>query len=74
MVPWVHETTLTTKYEAATCYNRSRAAGLSKGTLRELFCLLGRTAERKVNAIVIYVHNVDKIAVIITFKKSPEKS
>ena len=58
---WVHETTRTAKSEAATCYNRSRAAGFCKDSVSELFSLLERTAEHKVNVIGIYVYNVDEV-------------
>jgi hypothetical protein len=50
MVLWVHETTPTTKAEAATFYIKSRAAGF----INEL-CLLERTVEHTVNAFGICV-------------------
>jgi hypothetical protein len=57
MILWVHETTLTTK---------SEAAGFSKGSVSELFSLLERAVEQKVNGIMNYVYNVDE-SVLITF-------
>jgi hypothetical protein len=66
MVPWVQETTLTTKSEAATCSKRSRAAGFIKDSVSELFNLLKRTVEHKVNVTGIYVYNVDD-SVLTTF-------
>ena len=62
MILWVHETTLTTKSEAATCYKKSRAAGVSKDNVSELFHSLERTVEHKVEGIIIYACNVGKSA------------
>jgi len=59
MILWVHETTLTTKSDAAKCYKKSGAAGFSKDSESELFNLLKRAVEHKVNAFRMYVHNVD---------------
>ena len=59
MVVWIHETTLTTKSDAATCYKKSGAAGFSKDSVSEIFNLLQRAVEHKVNAFRIYVHKVD---------------
>jgi hypothetical protein len=42
---WVHETTLTTNSEDATCYKKSGAAGFSKDSVSALFNLLERTVE-----------------------------
>ena len=39
-----------------------RAAGFCKDNLSELFNLLERTVEHKVNGIIIYVYNVDDSA------------
>jgi hypothetical protein len=62
MMLWVHGTTLATKFEAATCYKKSGAAGFSKDSVSALLNLLERTVERKVNGIIIYVYNVDESA------------
>jgi hypothetical protein len=62
MVLWVHETTLTTKCEAATWCKKSEAAGCSKDSVRELCNLLERTLEHKFIGTIIYVHNVDESA------------
>jgi hypothetical protein len=43
-----------------------RAAGFNKGGVRELFNLLERTVEPKVNAIRIYVYKVEE-TVLTTF-------
>jgi hypothetical protein len=59
----VHETTLTTKSDAATCKKKSGAAGFSKVRVSELFILLEKTVEHKVNAIRIHVHSVYENAV-----------
>jgi hypothetical protein len=59
MILWVHETTLTTKFDAATCYKKSGAAGFSKGSVSELFSLLERAVEHEVKAFRVYVRNVD---------------
>jgi hypothetical protein len=45
MMLWVHETTLITKSEAATCYKKSGAAGFSKDSVSALFNLLESTIE-----------------------------
>jgi len=58
MMLWVHETTLTTKFEAATCYKMSGAAGFSKDSVSAVFNLLERTVEHYVNGIIICVYNV----------------
>jgi hypothetical protein len=42
MVPWVHRTTATTKFEANTCQMKCRAAGFSKTRISELFNLFER--------------------------------
>lgn len=47
---------------------QSRAEGFSKVRVSELFNLLELTVEHKVNAIRIYMYNVDDTA-FITFKK-----
>jgi len=57
MILWVHETTLTTKSDAATCYKKSGAAGFSKDSVSKLFILLEWTVELKINGIIIYVYN-----------------
>jgi len=62
MILRVHETTLTTTSEAATCWAKSEAAGFSKDSVSEFFNLLERTVEHKVNGIIIYVYNVDESA------------
>jgi hypothetical protein len=62
MVLWVHETALTTESETATWFMMSLAAGFSKKTVSELFNLLKRIVENKINVIRIYVYNVDKTA------------
>jgi hypothetical protein len=41
---------------------KSRAAGFSKDRVSELFNLLEKIVEYKVNAIRIYVYNADKTA------------
>ena len=54
---------------------QSRAEGFSKVRVSELFNLLELTVEHKVNAIRIYMYNVDDTA-FITFKKkkNPRKN
>jgi len=54
MILWVHETTLTTKSEAATCQKKSGAAGFSEDGASESFKLLERDVEYKVNYIPTY--------------------
>jgi hypothetical protein len=73
VILWVHETTLTTKSEAATCYKKSRAAAFSKDSVSELFNLLERTVEHKVNCTVIYVYNVKWCCNNILGKKTGKK-
>jgi len=65
MVLWVHEATLTTKSETATCQKKSGAAGFSNDSVSELFNLLERTVEHKDNGIIIYVYNVDESALTL---------
>jgi len=60
MILRVHETTLTTKSEAATCYKKSGAAGCITDSVSELFNWLERTVEPKVNGIIVCVYNVDE--------------
>jgi len=50
---WVHETTLTTQFEAATSYKKSGATGFGKDSVSELFNLLERAVELEVNDIII---------------------
>lgn len=59
MILWVHESTLTTKSDEATCQAKSGVAGFSEDSVSELFDLLERTVEGKVNSIIIRVYNVD---------------
>ena len=59
MILWVHETTLTTKFGAATCQAKFGAAGFSKDSVCEVFNLHERTAEHKVNGIITDVCNVN---------------
>ena len=40
-----------------------RVASFSTDSVRELFSLLGRTVEHKINGIIIYVHHVDESGV-----------
>jgi len=65
MVLWVHEVKLTTKSEAATCEKKFGAAGFSHYSVSELFNLLERTVERKINDIIICVCNVGGSALTI---------
>jgi hypothetical protein len=60
MILWVHETTLATKPEVATYKMKPGAAGFS-----ELFNLLERTVEHKVNGIIMYVCKVYESALTI---------
>ena len=66
MILWVHETTLTTKSEAATYQAKFGAAVFSKDSVSELFSLLERTVQHKVHSIIICVYKVDE-SVLITF-------
>ena len=53
---------------------QSRAEGFSKVRVSELFNLLELTVEHKVNAIRIYMYNVDDTAFITFKKKKPRKN
>jgi len=72
MILWVHETTLTTKSEGATCQKKPRAVGFSEDGVSESFKLFERTVEYKVNYILIYGYNINGSA-LITFKVTPGK-
>jgi hypothetical protein len=56
---------------------KSRTAGSSKDRVSELFNLLERTVEHKLNAIRMYVYNVDETAfknfILKTRKSDTEK-
>ena len=52
---------------------KSRTAGSSKDRVSELFNLLERTVEHKLNAIRMYVYNVDETAFTKFYFKNPEK-
>jgi hypothetical protein len=49
---------------------KSRAAGFSKDRVSELFNWLERTVKNKVNAIGIYVYNVDEAAITTFWTKT----
>jgi hypothetical protein len=57
MVPWVHENTATTQFEATIFQIKCRAAGFSKTGVSELFSLFERFVQLKLKATGIYVHN-----------------
>ena len=58
MVLWVHETTTTTKSEAAACLMKSMATGFNEDRVSELFNLLERTVEHKVTANITDLVNL----------------
>jgi hypothetical protein len=52
---------------------KSSVAGFSKNRVSEMFNLLERTVEHKLNAIRMYVYNADETAFTTFYFKNPEK-